>query len=637
MIIAIAQIDILPGKPMQNAKHAIEYVKEARVRDPAVRLVLFPELTIPGYLLGDMWEEQAFLRECKAAERIVREFAVEMDIFIVFGTVSVCVGTQHDGRPVKFNSLIIATPSGHTNIGYIPDVYGDAFIPKTLLPNYREFDEPRHFSALSDPNRIQPITITDVNDGEALKIGFALCEDGWDADYNIKVMQILADKGANLLINHSCSPFTVGKNGKRNRVFGAHAKNAGVPLIYVNSVGLQNNGKTIYTFDGCSVVYSTTGEVVHESPMFKEDIFLYDTEAKTVEFDLHEQGIITQQTDIGDIYQAIVYGIRKYCEQSGIKQVVIGSSGGVDSAVSAALHVDALGSENVFLVNMPSRYNSDTTKNLSEKLADSLGCQYWIVPIQDAVDLTIKQVEELQIDSVSSQRSFPLVLSQLNSENIQARDRSARVLAAIASSLGAVFSNNGNKSECMVGYATLYGDVAGYMAPIADLWKEQIYLLGKYINHIHCGEVIPEGIFNIVACAELSDDQKVDEGKGDPLVFWYHDRLFRSWQQDWNRKTPEEILEWYDKGTLAENLDFPKNEFGEYKTIDSVFPTAYAFIADLERWWKLFKGMAVAKRIQAPPVLAVSKRAFGFDYRESLNCCMFTTRYYELVKKLTGK
>lgn len=636
MIIAIAQIDVCPANPMQNAKHIIEFVKNARRRDPAVRVVLFPELSIPGYLIGDMWEEQAFLRECKAAERIVREFAVEYSVFIVFGTVSVCDGTQHDGRSVKFNSLIIATPTGTTNIGYIVDSEGDAFIPKTLLPNYREFDEPRHFSALSDPMRINPFVIPDV-DGESLNIGFALCEDGWDADYNIKVMQILVEKGANLLINHSCSPFTVGKNGKRNRVFGEHAKSAGVPLIYVNSVGLQNNGKTIYTFDGCSVVYSPDGEVLHESPMFKEDIFIYDTDTKKVDFDVREQGIVTQQTDIGDIYQALVYGIRKYCEQSGIKQVVIGSSGGVDSAVSAALHVDALGNENVFLVNMPSKYNSDTTKNLADKLADSLGCQCWIVPIQEAVDLTIKQVEELTIDSPGSQRSFPLSLSQLNCENIQARDRSARVLSAIASSLGAVFSNNGNKTECMVGYATLYGDVAGYMAPIADLWKEQIYLLGKYINHIHGGEMIPEGIFNIVACAELSDDQKVDEGKGDPLVFWYHDRLFKSWQQDWNRKTPEEILDWYANGTLAEKLDFPKNEFGEYKTIDSIFPTPELFIADLERWWKQFKGMAVVKRVQAPPVLAVSKRAFGFDYRESLNCCMFTTRYYELVKKLTGK
>ena len=183
---------------------------------------------------------------------------------------------------------------------------------------------------------------------------------------------------------------------------------------------------------------------------------------------------------------------------------------------------------------------------------------------------------------------------------------------------------------------TLYGDVSGYVAAIADLWKEDVYLLGKYINHINHKAIIPLGIFSIVASAELSGDQNVDEGKGDPIIYWYHDRLFKAWMQTWNRKTPEEILEWYAVGTLETMLDFPKNEFGERASIAYLFPTAQSFISDLERWWGLFKGMAVAKRTQAPPVIAVTPRAFGFDYRDALNCVYYTTRYRELKRKLLG-
>lgn len=467
-----------------------------------------------------------------------------------------------------------------------------------------------------------------------MKVGFALCEDGWDDDYDIKPMKILANRGAEILINHSCSPFTVGKNGKRNRVFGAHAKNAGVPLIYVNAIGLQNNSKTIFSFDGSSVLYDRNGNVVYESPMFEEDMFIYNT--KTGEVQHRFNGVTKpQQTDIGDIYKALVFSIREYCNQSGIQNVVIGSSGGIDSAVSAALHVAALGADHVYLVNMPSEFNSATTKGLSYQLSLNLGTSYVTVPIGDSVELTKSQINGLTFRTPDGLDSRTLALSSFNLENVQARDRSSRILAAIASALpGAVFTNNGNKTETAVGYATLYGDVCGYVAAIADLWKEDVYLLGKYINHINGKEIIPLGIFNIVASAELSADQDVDAGKGDPIIYWYHDRLFKSWMQTWNRKTPEEILEWYSEGKLEEMLGFPANEFGERKRIWDIFKTRHAFIADLERWWNLFKGMSVAKRTQAPPVIAVTPRAFGFDYRDALNCVYYTTRYRELKKKL---
>lgn len=645
MIVAVCQMNIIPANPMTNAKTIMNMTDVAIQRsNHRLRLVLFPELAIPGYLIGDMWEETSFLRECKAAERRVREYASEKGVYIAFGNVCTTDTTQHDGRVTKYNALIVAAPSGVDQCygGYIPDSFGDSFIPKTLLPNYREFDEPRHFTANQNPDLIQPLKIID-DDGRVVKVGFALCEDGWDADYEIKVMQILAQKNADLLVNHSCSPFTSGKNGKRNRVFGEHARRAGVPLIYVNSVGLQNNGKTVFSFDGCSVVYDNNGKPMFESPMFESDIFLYDTDTNAIATAWRPKTKVKHPSEIGDIYQAAVYGIREYCAQSNIRRVVIGSSGGVDSAVSAALHVEALGAENVFLVNMPSQYNSETTINFSKQLAINLGCKYAIVPISDSVDHTVAQIDGLNFTAISNDVAEQIVndcdtvtvkLSGLNIENIQARDRSSRILAAIASGLGAVFSNNGNKAETTVGYATLYGDVCGYLAPLADMWKEQIYLLGKYINHINGKHLIPIGIFHIVASAELSDVQNVDAGKGDPIIYWYHDRLFKSWVQDWNRKTPEEILQWYIDGTLAVNLDFPKNQFGEYRSITEIFSSHTEFITDLERWWRLYKGMGIAKRVQAPPIIALSKRVFGFDLRESLNCCLFTSRYTQMKTEL---
>lgn len=642
MIIAVCQMKVIPANPVENGIRIKQFVVDALHRtNRQVDMVVFPELAVPGYLIGDIWEEQAFLRECQRVEQTLREYALEKCVTIVFGNVATTTTKQHDGRPTKYNALIVAHRRDDTL--NLPEFTGakKPFIAKTLLPNYREFDELRHFTPNKRTDNIRPVDISDMKSGmgkpphvSGLKVGFALCEDGWDDDYEIKPMQLLASRGAEILINHSCSPFTVGKNGKRNRVFGAHAKNAGVPLIYVNAIGLQNNAKTIFSFDGSSVLYDKNGNVVYESPMFEEDMFIYNTKTNEV---THRFTNVQkpQHTDIGDIYNALVFSIREYCAQSGIQNVVIGSSGGVDSAVSAALHVAALGAEHVYLVNMPSKYNSDTTKGLSYHLSINLGTPYVTVPISESVDLTATQINGLTFRTPDGIDFRTLELSGFNLENVQARDRSSRILAAIASALpGGVFSNNGNKTETTVGYATLYGDVAGYVAAIADLWKEDVYLLGKYINHINGREIIPVGIFSIVASAELSGDQNVDEGKGDPIIYMYHDRLFKAWMQTWNRKTPEEILEWYADGKLEEMLGFPTNEFGERKRICDIFGTRHAFIADLERWWNLFKGMAVAKRTQAPPVIAITPRAYGFDYRDALNCVYYTTRYRELKKKL---
>ena len=179
-----------------------------------------------------------------------------------------------------------------------------------------------------------------------------------------------------------------------------------------------------------------------------------------------------------------------------------------------------------------------------------------------------------------------------------------------------------------VGYTTLYGDLGGYLANLADLWKGEVYELGRYLNKtVFHRDVIPEGSFAVAPSAELSVEQAVDEGKGDPLMYPYHDKLFRSWVEDWNRSTPEEILEWYGEGTLEQHLDYEG-------CVKDLFPSPKHFIDDLERWWNHYQGMGVAKRIQAPPVLAVKRRAFGFDHRESQTGPHYTRRYRELKKRL---
>ena len=386
------------------------------------------------------------------------------------------------------------------------------------------------------------------------------------------------------------------------------------PTIQIGCVGIQNTGKTIYTFDGGSAVFNSRGEIVQYAEPFTECLNFVELE----EIDKMPALEIPEVEETEKIYRVIHYGVKNFLEQIGMKKVVIGVSGGIDSAVAAALYVQVVGAENVYLVNMPSKFNSDTTKNLSEQLAKNLGCKYFVVPIQESVNWTVKQLEERGIE-----------VSDFVKENIQARDRSSRILAAIAASIGGVFTCNANKAESTVGYATLYGDEAGFLSALADLWKYQVYDLARYMNEkIYGFEVIPQGIIDIVPSAELSNAQNVDEGKGDPLRYPYHDYLLRAFVEEY--LTPEEILIWYAEGKLEENIGC------EIGLVEKYFPTAKDFINDLERWWKAYKGMGVAKRIQSPPLLVVTDKPFGAN-TESQNGVHFTKKYLELKDKLLAR
>ena len=409
----------------------------------------------------------------------------------------------------------------------------------------------------------------------------------------------------NFCIKISSKPFALSNSCEDEKI------SENCPLIYVNSIGLQNTGKTIYIFDGASGVYNSRGELVQIAASYEESLNVIELD----EIDKLPALKLPDLSETSRIYCALNYGVKKFLEQIGIKKVVIGISGGIDSAVAAALYTKILGAENVLLVNMPSVFNSSTTKNLSEQLAKNLGCKYFVIPIQESVDFTTEQLEGAGIK-----------ISSFVRENIQARDRSGRILAALAAAVGGVFTCNANKAETTVGYATLYGDEAGFLCALADLWKFQVYDLARYLNEkIYHREVIPQGIIDIVPSAELSDAQNVDEGKGDPLKYPYHDFLFRAFVEA--QATPEEILTWYAEGILEEKIGC------EIGLVKKYFPTAKDFVEDLEHWWKLFTGMAVAKRIQSPPVLAVTNRAYG-SFAESQNISHLTQAYKNLQKKL---
>lgn len=616
--IATAQIDVIPGNIRENWKQIEEEIRIARER--GAHILVLPEMCLTGYLIGDLWDQSAFLRECEAYNEKIAAAARGMTI--LWGSCAIdWEKTNDDGRPRKYNAAFAAA-DGHF---LVPENGSHPYVIKTLLPNYRCFDDRRYFTSLRQKAMEENLPVEDAltpfllpAGEEAIRAGVLLCEDSWDENYSLSPMSILAKKNISLFFNLSASPFTLGKNEKRHRMLGAALSKLHIPMVYVNQRGLQNNGKTCYTFDGMTAAYDREGRLTAEARPYEEPrcFFLFD----------REHGNLIPETPMAPfrdslLLPALRYGVKKFLSSIHVDRVVIGVSGGIDSAVNAALYRSVLPEGHLLLVNTPTRFNSEMTKGLAKKLADNLESPYLTIPIGSFIDETAAALEGLPVGNGN------IHLTGFMKENMQARDRSSRILSALSAAFGGIFTCNANKTEMTVGYGTLYGDLAGALAATADLWKYQIYELGRALNQWYGRDVIPEGIFTVKPSAELSESQDVTKGLGDPLIYEYHDYLLKSFIEPWQRNTPEDILAWYAEGNLEEHL-------GCKVKVKNLFPTNADFIKDLERWWNLFAGFAVAKRIQAPPLIAISRRPYGYDLRESQVRPYYTDRYLEMKRRM---
>lgn len=607
--LALAQLDVEPNRPDVNVARMLEAIEQQRLR--GADLVVFSEMAIPGYMIGDAFEREAFLRDCEAYNEVVA--AASGGLTVVWGNVLLDPSKlNRDGTIRKYNAAFAARDGR-----LLPSVVA----VKTHLPTYRQFHDRRHFASLGELAAEEGVSLFEklrVHDlvlgGATHRVGLMLCEDMWWEDYGENIAAMLRDKGAAFLINLSASPWGAGKEAKRGRVVRSlFPDGRGIPLIYVNNVGFQDIGKTMFAFDGRSAVYDGAGNAVAQAPA-------HDATVLEIAFDPSappspEAPQPAQVDGPREIHAALVYAIGQFMATIPLRNVLIGLSGGIDSSVAAALFVEALGRERVFGINMPTRFNSERTRSSAERLARNLGIAYAVAPIEESFDRVRGALNAIRFTTPAGEETV-VRLTPFDEENVQARIRGSEVLAGVAAALRAVISCNSNKTEMAFGYATLYGDLIGAIAPLGDLLKGQVYALGRDINRD--GEIIPEEVFATVPSAELSAAQDVDEGKGDPFWYDYHDQLVRHFIE--LLREPEDVLSWYADGSLEKRFGLAPG------AVAGVFPTAAAFVEDLEAKWRLVHH-TVFKRYQAPPVVKVSPRAFGFDYHESHVQPLFTRRY----------
>ncbi len=628
-------MEIIPGRPDRNAARMLDWIAAARARGAA--LIVFPEMALPGYFLSDEWENDAFLDDVIGYHDELRMAA--KNIAVIFGSVDVDASVRgEDGRRRRYNAAFVAQDGEWASGGVAP---GRTY--KTLLPNYREFDDARYFFSLRQLAMERGVAVESLLrpfalrvGGEQQSVGVLLCEDMWHEDYAVQPAQILRAHGAQLLINLSTSPWTFRKPDKRERVARAAIAKIGVPLLWCNAVGVQNTGKNLFILDGRSTAYDAAGNVVVCGAPNVEETISVNLTSLHCSPARRETRDARPENDIATLHAALVYGIRKTFAHFSAQRAVIGLSGGIDSAVSACLLCEALGAEHIFAVNLPTHFNADVTREAARILAENLRCHYSVWPIQASVDRTLQELAACRFarGGVESNAADQPCINALVHENVQARDRGSRVLAALAGSLDALLINNGNKTEFAFGYCTLYGDVNGALAPLGDCTKGQIYDLARYINNQpltpaspqggekHSVGPIPTAILHLPPSAELSAAHDVLQGLGDPLCYPYHDALARAFVE-W-RCAPAHIAQWYDAGMLAEKFCVAP------ALLQKIFPRRADFFADLESKWCAFKTSAF-KRLQAPPIVVVSRRAFGFDLRESQNGAHWTSRVARLA------
>jgi len=459
MRIVIAQINPTVGDIVGNTDLIVTTATQARQRWHA-DLVIFPELTLLGYPPEDLLLRPGLQRRIEKAVESLKQRLQEVAILFGLPTFS---------EQGLYNSAMLLRG------GEVLALYH-----KQQLPNYGVFDEKRYFIAGDQPCVVEL---------KGLKLGITLCEDIWTAD----VAQQAKAAGAQLLLNLNASPFHWGKSAERRQVLQARVAETGLPLVYANQVGGQDE----LVFDGDSMLLNSAGEVVLQSCVFAEALLPFEVNAQGEVQSLSDE-VVPELEEEAATYHALVLGVRDYVRKNGFKGAVIGLSGGIDSALTLTLAVDALGADQVEAVMMPSRYTADMSLHDAEQEAECLGVLYRSISIEPLFKSFLTALED----------EFAGLAADTTEENIQARCRGV-ILMAISNKKGKILLTTGNKSEMAVGYATLYGDMAGGFAPLKDVPKTLVYRLARYRNREQ--EVIPERVIVRPPSAELAPDQKDED------------------------------------------------------------------------------------------------------------------------------
>ncbi|MCG6974917.1 MAG: NAD+ synthase [Acidiferrobacterales bacterium] len=523
--IVMGQLNLLVGDMAGNVEQVIASARTAK-DELAADVIVFPELTLTGYPPEDLLLRPGLYIEVGRALARLEDAAIDLTIVVGYPLIE---------NGVRFNAAAIIRS------GELIAVYR-----KQCLPNYAVFDEKRYFTAGAEPCLVEV---------KGLSMAITICEDVWEPG---PIQQAVAH-GAQLILNLNASPFHINKWRERESLLRERASANNVPVLYVNQVGGQDE----LVFDGSSFVVDREGELTHRAPSY---------EPRLIVVDVDEQGnpvpgdIAPESADDESVYGALVLGVRDYVRKNGFPGVVIGLSGGVDSALTLTIAVDALGEDQVEAVMMPSRYTRDMSLEDAKLQAETLGVKYSVIPIKEmftAFELALSE-------------RFAGMATDTTEENLQARIR-GMLLMAISNKTGRMVLTTGNKSEMAVGYATLYGDMAGGFAAIKDVPKTMVYRLARYRNRL--GQVIPERVIEREPSAELAPDQQDTDSLPEYDVL---DAILEDYvEQD---ATPEDIIaEGYDPETVRRVIRMvDRNEY---------------------------------KRRQAAPGVRVTPRAFGRDRR----------------------
>ncbi len=568
----LAQINPITGDIKNNTQKIIDHIKKARKED--LDILIFPETAITGYSTSDLIEHEAFVFSNKQALDRIKEHCE--DIAVIIGFIDYDPGKiNEDGRLRKYNSAAV-----------IQDKEIIDTVRKTLLPNYRYFDDRRYYT----PADLRKTVSIRIN-GRELKLGVSICEDMWDDSYAIKPIDELAELGAEIIININASPFAPGKLKLRTKKIREHIEKHNIPFIYLNLVGASDNGKNIIPFDGESLFFGKAGNLLARARKHEEDFVIvkHDIDSTSTE-SLEEISRPRNQ----EIFDCIVASLRDYARKTGFTKATVPVSGGIDSALGLVLTAEAFGKSNVLAYNLPSRFNTKATKDIAEKLSENLGVEYHVIPIQEIND---KMVEVFEANAHNIEKP-------ITRQNIQARIRGLLMMIESNDSSTLLISN-GNETEIALGYATLYGDMCGGISLIGDLSKTDVYSLAEYINKRFGREIIPNEIFTIAPSAELDSDQV------DPFDYTVVAPMVSEIAE--KRTSTDELIKRFQDKTLDKELFLPDKEG---KTVYDKM-TAEEFSQELARIQKLIR-RSVYKRLQGPPIIAVTDRAFGFDLRETI-------------------